>query len=214
MSEVSALESVDGGDRDRHHRACGVHGTPAKAAEPPLSGWPPLRTAGQRAQTGGAMLALVLPLAAGWVKTSDYNALVELYEATNGAAWEPMEEAPEEFTDPTKGNEWWAVDDIYSNDPCPQNITHHWHGVACVDPCYYPIDGDDCRFGRITGLWLPFNGLEGTIPSNLFDKLVNLSIVDFSHNKLSGTIPTEVGKLRNIECANKPPPLPPCARRG
>ena len=47
------------------------------------------------------MLALVLPLAAGWVKTSDYNALVELYEATNGAAWEPMEEAPEEFTDPT-----------------------------------------------------------------------------------------------------------------
>ena len=132
----------------------------------------------------------------------------------DGAAWEPMEEAPEEFTDPTKGNEWWAVDDIYSNDPCPQNITHHWHGVACVDPCYYPIDGDDCRFGRITGLWLPFNGLEGTIPSNLFDKLVNLSIVDFSHNKLSGTIPTEVGKLRNIECANKPPPLPPCARRG
>ena len=110
------------------------------------------------------MLALVLPLAAGWVKTSDFNALVELYEATGGASWEPSEEAPEEFTDPTKGNEWWAVDDIYSNDPCPQNITHHWHGVACVDPCYYPIDGDDCRFGRITGLWLPFNGLEGTIP--------------------------------------------------
>ena len=37
-----------------------------------------------------------------------------------------------------------------------------WYGVACVDPCYTPIDGADCRFGRITGLNLQFNGLSSS----------------------------------------------------
>ena len=71
-------------------------------------------------------------------------------------------------------------------------------GVSCEDPCYAPIDGDDCRFGRITSIHLPGNNLTGTIPWQIFDSLVNLTIVDLSHNDISGTIPTEVGKLRNI----------------
>merc|ERR1712166_948666 len=70
--------------------------------------------------------------------------------------------------------------------------------ISCEDPCYAPIDGDDCRFGRITSLHLPGNNLTGTIPWQIFDSLVNLTIVDLSHNDISGTIPTEVGKLRNI----------------
>lgn len=42
-------------------------------------------------------------------------------------------------------------------------------------------------------------GLEGTIPQTLFDALTDLTIVDFTGNKLSGTLPTQVGKLRNVQ---------------
>ena len=93
------------------------------------------------------------------------------------------------------GNNGWDT----TGDPCPVAYNASWHGVACVDPCYTPIDGEDCRFGRITGLQLQFNNLTGTIPEGLFDKLINLTTIDMSHNSLSGTIPTTVGKLRNAQ---------------
>jgi len=108
----------------------------------------------------------------------------------------------------TGGNNFWNVidptqDPAYAADPCQEKLTSDgliadWFGVSCEDPCYAPIDGDDCRFGRITSLHLPGNNLTGTIPWQIFDSLVNLTIVDLSHNDISGTIPTEVGKLRNI----------------
>jgi len=108
----------------------------------------------------------------------------------------------------TGGNNFWNVidpvlDTSFAADPCQEKTTSEgiipdWFGVHCEDPCYEPIDGFDCRFGRITSIHLPANNLTGTIPPGLFDALVNLTIIDFSHNDISGTIPTEVGKLRNI----------------
>eukprot|EP00966_Prymnesium_polylepis_P162345 3752332-Prymnesium_polylepis.1 len=95
------------------------------------------------------------------------------------------------------GNNGWDL----NSDPCPFNFTNGWYGVACVDPCYTPIDGEDCRFGRITGIQMPFNTMLGSIPNNVFSKLNNLTIFDVSHNSLSGTLPTQVGKLRNMMCA-------------
>ena len=138
-----------------------------------------------------ATLWACLPLAVGLVRGPEKDALVAFYEATNGAEWGLHPLAPH---DETINVQPWDT----STDPCPKNYTDSWHGVSCVDPCYYPIDGDDCRFGRITGLVLPFNNITGTIPDSLFDNLINLTIVDFSHNEISGTLPTTVGRLRNL----------------
>jgi len=54
-------------------------------------------------------------------------------------------------------------------------------------------------FGRVTMLSLTNNNVQGTIPPTFFDALINMSIVDLAYNSLSGTIPTQVGKIRNIK---------------
>ena len=138
---------------------------------------------------------LQLPLALGLAKLGDKEALVELYSATGGDTWSLSPDAPYDEMLMPGGNNGWDT----ASDPCPIQFNASWHGVACVDPCYTPIDGEDCRFGRITGLNLQFNNLTGTIPEALFDKLINLTTIDLSHNYLSGTIPTSVGKLRNAQ---------------
>ena len=81
-------------------------------------------------------------------------------------------------------------------DPCAWDTK--WHGVGCVDPCYAPTDGDNCVFGRVTQVSLRQNSLEGTIPEKFFDELINMTVVDLGYNYLSGTIPTELGKVRNL----------------
>ena len=138
---------------------------------------------------------LHLPLALGLAKLGDKSALLELYSATGGDTWTRSSDAPYDEMLLPGGNNGWDT----TSDPCPVAFNASWHGVACVDPCYTPIDGEDCRFGRITGLQLQFNNLTGTIPESLFDKLINLTSIDLSHNALSGTIPTSVGKLRNAQ---------------
>ena len=136
-----------------------------------------------------------LPLVTGLAKLTDKEALVELYSATGGSTWALSSDAPYDEMLLPGGNNGWDT----TGDPCPVAYNASWHGVACVDPCYTPIDGEDCRFGRITGLQLQFNNLTGTIPEGLFDNLINLTTIDMSHNSLSGTIPTTVGKLRNAQ---------------
>ena len=172
---------------------------------------------GPRALRPGVWLvgAAFLPTVCAWAKTADRQALITLYEQMGGEHWA---QDPELFgSDPymaqnwTGGNSFWdvvdpATDLAFDADPCQERVTAEgviadWFGVSCSDPCYAPIDGDDCRFGRITSIHLPGNNLTGTIPWQLFDALVNLTIIDLSHNDISGTIPTEVGKLRNIKCA-------------
>ena len=49
----------------------------------------------------------------------------------------------------------------------------------------------------MTGLVLSNNQLTGTIPT-LVGTLTNLQLLDFSSNKLNGTIPTELGLLSNL----------------
>ena len=168
--------------------------------------------------------ALFLPVVSPWARAGDRQALIDLYTSTNGENWavDAAWAGDHAYLNQTGslsgtgGNNFWnvidpATDFANAADPCQEKATEDgripdWFGVHCEDPCYEPIDGPDCRFGRITSIHLPANGLTGTIPPSLFDNLVNLTVVDFSHNDISGTIPTEVGKLRNIKCA--PPHLP------
>jgi len=137
---------------------------------------------------------LIVPSAIGLAKLDDIEALRELYESAGGAGWKLADNAPGDGMLLPGGNNGWDL----NSDPCPFNFTNGWYGVACVDPCYTPIDGEDCRFGRITGIQMPFNTMLGSIPNNVFSKLNNLTIFDVSHNSLSGTLPTQVGKLRNM----------------
>ena len=144
------------------------------------------------------LASFLIPSVSGLAKEADAIALRTLYEEAGGAAWALQEGAPADHMMRPGGNHFW---DLNNSDPCPLNFMEAWNGVACVDPCYTPIDGEDCRFGRITGIQLPFNNLQGTVPPAVFDKLINLTIFDVSNNQLSGTIPTQVGKLRNLMCA-------------
>lgn len=46
------------------------------------------------------------------------------------------------------------------------------------------------------------NSLEGTIPSEFFDELINMTMLDLGQNHLSGTLPTSIGKVRNLRSLN------------
>ena len=61
-----------------------------------------------------------------------------------------------------------------------------WHGVA-TGPA-----------GRVTGVWLPGNGLAGPIPPEL-GRLTNLSELNLGDNGVMGPVPRELGSLSNLE---------------
>ena len=143
------------------------------------------------------LISATLLLVAGYAKPGDKDALLDLYESAGGHSWELQAGAPDDPMMQPGGNHNWNP----QTDPCPKTSHYNlsWMGVACDDPCYYPTDGEGCSHGRVTGLNLAHNNLQGTIPPSLFENLINLTSLDLSFNNLSGTIPTTIGKLRNIQ---------------
>lgn len=87
------------------------------------------------------------------------DALLKLYQATNGDKWAGM----------PKGYEW-------KKDAPPRDICLKWAGVEC-DP-----------WGRVVKLKLAKYGLKGTIPNEI-SALDSLSLLDLSENMISGTLP-------------------------
>jgi uncharacterized repeat protein (TIGR01451 family) len=119
------------------------------------------------------------------IPLKECNALVALYDSTDGANW--------------FDNTGWKL----INTPC------NWYGVICEGSHVTKlILGDNQLTGKIppelshlvnlTDLNLFENQLSGTIPSELgnLNNLVTLILWD---NALSGTIPPELGNLRNLE---------------
>ena len=90
----------------------------------------------------------------------DSVALVELYNATNGSAWQDR-------------TNWLSSRPI-----------GEWEGVST-------------SLNRVSKLSLAWNRLSGTIPAELGD-LTLLSYLDLYGNQLSGEIPTEIGNLSNL----------------
>lgn len=113
------------------------------------------------------------------------EALVALYDATNGPAW-------------SAGIDLWNT----SADPCT------WTGVWCnatgvhdLQLTFAGLTGSlPVEIGNLTnlaGLRLSQNQLSGAIPVEI-GNLVNLTSLDLNDNQLSGAIPAEIGALTNL----------------
>ena len=105
---------------------------------------------------------------------AEKEALVALYNATDGANW-------------SDNSNWLSVDAVST-----------WHGVT--------TDAD----GLVTGLSLANNGLSGSIPSELGD-LENLQTLHLSGNVLSGCIPASLYAVATNDLADAG--IPSCAER-
>ena len=115
---------------------------------------------------------------------SDREALVDLYNSTEGDSW----------TD----NAGWPM----SDDHCS------WFGVTCSDGRVIQlslhrnnlsgtIPAELGGLSALRSLDLSFNGLSGTIPAEL-GGLSAFRSLDLSFNDLSGTIPVELGSLDSL----------------
>ena len=117
---------------------------------------------------------------------TDRDALVALYNATDGANW--------------------AIKTTWlSNEPLGE-----WHGVTTdsdgrvthLDLSSNQLSGEiPAELGNLTNLeWLNLqsNQLTGEIPAELGD-LTNLRLLDFWLNQLTGEIPVELGGLTNLD---------------
>ncbi|WP_419166844.1 hypothetical protein [Candidatus Palauibacter sp.] len=103
-----------------------------------------------------------------------FNVLVPVPRTADHAALEAIYAA-------LGGPDWLQSENWLSGHPLD-----NWHGVE--------VDGD----GRVVGLDLEFNGLEGTLPPQLGD-LPRLRSLRLSRNAVSGGIPPELGHLPDFE---------------
>ena len=128
-----------------------------------------------------AFVVLLFAPAVGRIRTPDLDALLELFKFMGGMHWDR--------------NEGW--DPEGQTDPC--NFDEHWFGVGCIDPCDIYRDGPTCKAGRVTALTLRKNNLTGSITNWTSVKhLANLTWLDMSMNRISGTLPAEFGYIQNI----------------
>ena len=114
---------------------------------------------------GVILVALILPITMGGCGNetdSDRDALVALYNATDGASW--------------RDNTNWLSDEPIGE----------WFGVTTAPD------------GRVVELDLSLNQLSGGIPSEL-GRIANLEELILGFNQLSGEIPSELGGLENLE---------------
>ncbi len=120
---------------------------------------------------------------------AECQALVDLYQATNGPQW------------PIQGS--WLV----TSTPC----TTPWRGVACagghvvsldrstnnLDGLVGPLPASLANLTELRVLKLAGNELRGPIPPAL-GALSNLQTLDLANNQLTGTIPAELGNLADL----------------
>jgi Leucine-rich repeat (LRR) protein len=119
------------------------------------------------------------------IPTTECEALVALYNNTDGANW--------------RRNEGWDI----TNMPCS------WDGVECQDGHVSQISLSNNQLtgsiptelgnlSNLTFLDLSSNQITGSIPKEL-DNLNNLQKLDLSENQLTSSIPRELGNLNKLE---------------
>ena len=159
--------------------ACGSEEPSGGIASTPGSGDAPTAT-----DAPGPAAATAPPAASGSIET-DREALVALYNATDGENW--------------KGNANWLSDAPLGR----------WRGVTTNDDGRVTkllfignniggeIPPELGRLSNLTHLLLGGGGLSGELPAEL-GSLSNLTVLRLNDNGLSGEIPAELGRLTNL----------------
>jgi hypothetical protein len=144
-----------------------------------------------------ALLLLGTPLVQAAVSAAEHNALVDLYNSTNGASW-------------TNHTNW-----MVAADECT------WYGVTCdpghttVQQIFLPNEDSSIAGNNLSGslpaslgslaslqaLALDFNQLSGSVPPQL-GNLANLTFLALQGNQLSGSIPPQLGNLASLRYLN------------
>ena len=136
--------------------------------------------------TSGGATTASLPTLAQALTETDRDALVALYNATNGPRW--------------SNNEGWLSDDPI----------HQWLGVSAFENLRVgsliltdnqlsgEIPPELSYLSSLRRLHLDENELSGGIPSEL-GSLANLIVLQLHRNQLSGVIPLELGNLDSLE---------------
>ena len=110
----------------------------------------------------------------GGLVTSQVAALINLYNSTNGPAWQWA----------NKEHSWAIVNsnNTYkaTTDPC----SGAWEGVTCK----VSLDDDGEQY-YISQLNLTEHGLAGSLPTELFNDLATIEIMLLGSNILTGAIP-------------------------
>ena len=143
-------------------------------------------------------------------ETSDREALVALYEATNGPDWDEsanwLSELPINTWSGVKTNEDGHVTELVlsSNNlsgPLPPEIgdlVHLERLRLFRNDLSGPIPPEIGRLAKVRNLALSSNQFEGPIPPEI-GGLVSVDTLFLSHNNLSGPIPSEIGSLESLE---------------
>ena len=177
-SERATAEPTDLPDSERATDEPETSASPARTPSTPGSGDAPTAT-------DAPAVATAPPAASGSVET-DREALVILYNATDGENWD--------------GSANWL-----SDAPLVE-----WEGVSTDDDgrvTYLVLEGNGLsgeiptELGSLSNLsWLMLNGngLSGEIPAEL-GNLSHLKVLRLDNTYLSGEIPEELGNLSNLE---------------
>jgi Leucine-rich repeat (LRR) protein len=137
-----------------------------------------------------ALFLLGAPLVQAAISTAEHNALVDLYNSTNGASW-------------TNKTNW-----MVAADECT------WLGVEC-DAGNTTVQAIYIQSNNLSGtlpvslgslaslqsLRLAQNHLSGSIPGQL-GSLTSLQTLNLDFNQLSGSIPPQLGNLTSLQFLN------------
>ena len=116
----------------------------------------------------------------------DRQALVALYNATNGANW-------------TKKTNWLSERPLGEWHGVTTDLSGRVTGLELYDNVLsgsLPSELGD--LASLTELWLSGNQVSGVLPASLGNR-TNLRVLDLDDNALSGSLPTWLGGLTNLE---------------
>ncbi|WP_234387103.1 leucine-rich repeat domain-containing protein [Aquimarina sp. Aq78] len=141
--------------------------------------------------TRNSITLSISPAEACGVSAAERQALIDLYNSTNGANW----------TNTTANNKPWLIND-------PTSKVCDWYGVTVANDevrglsltnnnLNGSIPASIGNMPNISSLYLNFNNLSGNIPTNI-GTLSKLRYLYLNSNQLTGNIPAELGNLPDL----------------